>query len=123
VASGVPPTIVSPTAGSLPPDVPLAFELLQNYPNPFNPTTTIEFSLPVASTVSLKVYNILGQEVAILYDQELLDEGEQAIEFNGAGLASGVYFYRMTAEGIADEDQPDAAPARYTLTKKMMMIK
>jgi hypothetical protein len=122
-ASGIPPTVVSPSAGSLPPDLPLAFELLQNYPNPFNPRTTIQFSLPALSTVTLKVYNILGQEVATLYDQALLDDGEQEVEFNGANLASGVYFYRMTAETLADEDNPDAVPERFTLTRKMMMIK
>lgn len=77
--------------------MPERFELYQNYPNPFNPVSTIAFNLPDAATVTLRVYNILGQEVATLFDRMELDDGEHEVEFDASGFASGVYFYRMTA--------------------------
>ena len=83
--------------------VPIAFALEQNYPNPFNPTTTIEFDLPEASIVTLKVYNLLGQEVATLFDREAIEFGE-TVEFDASSLPSGVYLYRIVAETIADVD-------------------
>ena len=75
---------------------PLDFKLEQNYPNPFNPATTIQYGLPHRSTVSLAVYNTLGQQIAILVhgDQEA---GLHEVRFDGLGLASGVYFYRLRA--------------------------
>jgi hypothetical protein len=76
--------------------VPARFTLEQNYPNPFNPSTTIRYELPHASQVSLKVYNTLGQEVATLVN-ETKAAGVYTAEFDAAGLASGVYFYRMQA--------------------------
>jgi len=79
---------------------PLTFELRQNYPNPFNPTTTVVYQLPKASKVSLKVYNILGKEVAELVNAEQ-NPGTYKVSFNGAGLASGVYFYRIIAGDFA----------------------
>ena len=78
--------------------VPTKYALGQNYPNPFNPTTTIEFTLPATSLVTVKVYNMLGQEVATLVDGETLDEGDQAVNFDAAGLPSGIYLYRIDAE-------------------------
>ncbi|HEV8537995.1 MAG TPA: DUF2341 domain-containing protein [Bacteroidota bacterium] len=104
--------------------VPEQFLLEQNYPNPFNPTTTIQFSLPRASLVTLKVYNILGQVVATLLDAEALDDGVQEVEFNAGNVASGVYFYRLTANGIVeDEDEMETAVGSVSIVKKMLLMK
>jgi hypothetical protein len=75
---------------------PREFALCQNYPNPFNPATTISFSLPGKSFVSLKVFDALGREVAVLLADEL-SAGTYSRQWNAAGLASGVYFYRLQA--------------------------
>jgi hypothetical protein len=71
------------------------FQLLQNYPNPFNPSTVIRYTLSVHSQVSLKVYNLLGQEVATLVNEEQA-AGSYATTFDASGLSSGLYFYRLT---------------------------
>ncbi len=76
--------------------IPENFNLSQNYPNPFNPTTKIAFSLPTTNFVTLKVYNILGQEVATLINEEM-KAGSYTVNFNASGYASGVYFYKLTA--------------------------
>jgi hypothetical protein len=83
--------------------IPESYKLHQNYPNPFNPTTMIQFDLPEEAFVTLKVYNLLGQEVATLLNNELLTEGTQEVEFSASSFASGVYFYRLSAEGIGEE--------------------
>jgi hypothetical protein len=75
---------------------PSEFALLQNYPNPFNPTTTIRYTLPVRSQVTLRIYNALGQEIATLVDQ-VQDAGAKAVRFDASGLASGLYLYRLQA--------------------------
>jgi len=85
------------------------FELQQNYPNPFNPTTTIRFSVPEKGMVSLKVYNVLGQLVANLVNQEL-KAGSYEVNFDGFALSSGIYLYKLSA-------------GNYEATKKMMLIK
>jgi hypothetical protein len=81
-----------------------AFALEQNYPNPFNPTTEIQYTIPVgtsrqAGTVSLRVYDMLGREVATLVN-ETQPAGHYTIQFHAGGLASGVYFYRLKAGGL-----------------------
>jgi len=77
-------------------DGPATFALYQNYPNPSNPTTTISYELPDKSFVSLKVYDILGNEVATLVSQNE-NGGSYSVKFDGSRFASGVYFYRLTA--------------------------
>ena len=89
--------------------VPNRFELQQNYPNPFNPTTIIEFSLSEKSMTNLKVYNILGQEVAILVN-EVKSAGSYKVNFNASGLTTGIYFYQLSA-------------GSRKIVKKMMLIK
>jgi hypothetical protein len=78
----------------LPDVIPLEYQLSQNYPNPFNPTTQIEYSVPKAGHVSLKVFNTLGQEVATIFDGHQL-AGKYVATLDGKGLPSGVYFYRL----------------------------
>jgi hypothetical protein len=73
---------------------PTKYELEQNYPNPFNPLTTIRFTLPAAGHVTLKIYNVLGEEVAVLIDKNM-NAGIQKVVFNAARFSSGVYFYKL----------------------------
>ncbi|HTK80649.1 MAG TPA: SdrD B-like domain-containing protein [Bacteroidota bacterium] len=103
-------------------DIPDIYELAQNYPNPFNPATTVRFTLPMQSLVTLKVYNVLGQEVTTLYNNELIDAGEEEIEFDGTHLASGVYFYRLTATGI-DDESGQSFGEKFMSVKKMLLMK
>ena len=77
--------------------IPIEFSLDQNYPNPFNPTTTIQFTLPEASTVTLKLFDILGKELVTLVDKEMAT-GVHKVLFDATDFASGVYFYRIQAE-------------------------
>jgi hypothetical protein len=76
--------------------IPRGFFLAQNYPNPFNPSTTIRYELPKSGIVRLGVYDILGREVSLLVN-EMKEAGSYRVEFDGSGLSSGVYFYRLTA--------------------------
>lgn len=93
---------------------PSEFSLAQNYPNPFNPSTMINFALKVDSKVTLKVFNLLGQEVVTLLNQNFA-AGPQSFDFNAAGLNSGVYFYQIDARGIDGTN--------FTATKKMILTK
>ncbi|MBL1155776.1 MAG: T9SS C-terminal target domain-containing protein [Ignavibacteriae bacterium] len=90
------------------------YTLGQNYPNPFNPSTTINFSLAVDSKVSLKVFNVLGQEVASLLNGQM-SAGSQKVSFDASSLNSGVYFYRLEADGIDGQ--------KFSSTKKMILTK
>ncbi len=91
------------------PEVPRQFSLAQNYPNPFNPTTVISYSVPKRGFVSVEVYNVLGEKIATLVSG-VQAPGNHEVDFNGAGLASGVYFYRLDAGSVL-------------LTKKMILLK
>jgi hypothetical protein len=75
---------------------PLEFALFQNYPNPFNPSTTISYQLPRDNPVTLKVYDLLGREIAVLVDEQK-EAGHHSVEFDGRHLPSGAYIYRIQA--------------------------
>jgi hypothetical protein len=77
--------------------------LNQNYPNPFNPSTTIKYELPKSSMVRLNVYDILGREVSMLVNDRK-NAGSYQVKFDGAGLSSGVYFYRLSVSPLARRD-------------------
>ena len=89
--------------------IPTEFTLEQNYPNPFNPTTNIKYSITNSTHVTLKVFNVLGQEVASLVNQEQ-KAGQYVVDFNASNLASGIYMYRIQA-------------GNNTITKKMLLLK
>ena len=73
------------------------FQLEQNYPNPFNPQTTIGFSLLAVSNVTLKVYDILGKEIAVLIDNEKKEAGRYTVPFDGTNVPSGMYLCKLTS--------------------------
>jgi hypothetical protein len=81
--------------------IPQSYSLEQNYPNPFNPLTKIIYFVPKKSHITLKVYNLLGQEVASLFEG-IQQAGNYTATFDGSGLSSGLYLYRMTAENFTD---------------------
>ncbi|MBK8551655.1 MAG: T9SS type A sorting domain-containing protein [Ignavibacteria bacterium] len=85
------------------------YKLSQNYPNPFNPSTKIDFSIPKSGLVTIKVYDIIGKEVATLVN-EIRNAGNHEVTFNGSNLSSGVYFYRIESANFID-------------TKKMFLLK
>jgi hypothetical protein len=89
--------------------LPKQYELTQNYPNPFNPSTTIQFSIPEAGKVSLKVFNLLGQQVASLMDG-VQNAGRYNVRFDASKLSTGVYFYQLQTENFRS-------------IKKMMLLK
>ena len=90
-------------------NIPKSYILEQNYPNPFNPVTTIRYDLPVASYVTLRVYNILGEEITMLVSA-LEDPGHKSVSFDGNKLPGGLYFIRLDAGTFTD-------------VKKMMLVK
>ena len=89
--------------------IPATFELKQNYPNPFNPSTKISYALPKEGIVSLKIYDVLGKEVATLVNENKL-AGYYEVEFNASSFASGLYFYKIEAGNFAE-------------TRRMLLIK
>ena len=89
-------TIDNPTSISQNTFAPEEYSLSQNYPNPFNPTTNLEFGISKLGFVSLKVYNSIGMEVATLVNENK-PAGSYSVTFDGSGLSSGIYFYRLTA--------------------------
>jgi hypothetical protein len=78
--------------------LPQVFDLQQNYPNPFNPETVIRYQVPGVSEVSLRVYDLLGREVAVLVNEEKMP-GMYSATWNAEGMASGIYFYTLRAGG------------------------
>ncbi|NLH61590.1 MAG: T9SS type A sorting domain-containing protein [Ignavibacteriales bacterium] len=89
--------------------IPGEYALSQNYPNPFNPVTVINFQTGVSSHVTLKLFDVLGNEVATIVNGEK-SSGRYEVQFDATGLSSGVYFYRLQA-------------GKYIETKKMMVVK
>lgn len=94
--------------------VPVSFAISQNYPNPFNPTTTIDFSLPVSSEIDVKIYDVLGREVAVIASGNY-SPGYYNFVWDASNLASGMYIYRMIAHGSDNSD--------FVKTMKMMLVK
>ncbi len=90
-------------------NVPKNYSLFQNYPNPFNPSTVIKYQIPKSGFVSLKVYDVLGNEVGTLVN-ETVNAGSYQVKFDGVNLSSGIYFYQLKTNG-------------YTATKKFMLLK
>jgi hypothetical protein len=80
--------------------IPAAYELSQNYPNPFNPSTTIKYALPASGMTTIKVYNLLGQQVATLVN-EVQEAGSYTVHFNASSLSSGLYFFRIQSGSFA----------------------
>jgi hypothetical protein len=98
------------------PPVVLDYALFNNYPNPFNPVTTIHYALPVESKVSLKIYNVLRQEVKTLIDKNET-AGTRSVEWDASSIASGVYFYRLDATAVSDPGK------HFSQVRKMIVIK
>jgi hypothetical protein len=101
----VPAMGVKPLAGTA-----AGYELAQNFPNPFNPSTVIRFSLPVGQKVTIRVMNLLGEEVARIMDNEWQDAGNWEVDFVAENLPSGTYVYRIEA-------------GSFTASKKMVLMK
>lgn len=100
-------TAVSVGGGSL--ETPAKFELAQNYPNPFNPSTHLHFSLVSSQLTILKVYDVLGREVATLVN-EMKEPGVHTVQWDASGMASGIYVYRLQSGSFVE-------------TKKMMLMR
>ncbi|HCN37431.1 MAG TPA: hypothetical protein DIS94_06955, partial [Bacteroidetes bacterium] len=107
------PRIISDNPES---NIPQSFNLSQNFPNPFNPVTNISYRIPVDGMVSLKVYDILGKEVATLVS-EVKQAGNYQVVFNGNNLASGIYFYRINV------NSGNSQSGNFTQVKRMMLVK
>jgi hypothetical protein len=104
----------------------LEFYVSQNYPNPFNPSTVISYRLPVASDVTLKVYDVLGNEISTLVNEEK-PAGEYEVEFNAAShsgnvwnLPSGIYFYQLLVSSLQSKD---GKAGSFIETRKMVLLR
>ena len=89
--------------------IPALYGLTQNYPNPFNPNTTIRYGLPIASEVNLSIYNLLGEEVALLFNGNM-PAGNHQVTWDASSMTSGIYFYRLQA-------------GDFVQTRKMVLLK
>ncbi len=107
-------------------NVPNALLLKQNYPNPFNPSTIIEFSLPQSGYTTLKVYDVLGKEIANLVADDL-SAGTYTTTWNAGDAASGVYFYRLSVAPagtrVPISRNQDGQSGVLTVTKKLLLLK
>jgi hypothetical protein len=108
------PTDVISVNGSY---IPTEYELSQNYPNPFNPSTTIRFALPFESSVKLEIFNVIGELMAVLINNELMEIGFREVQFNANNFPSGIYLYRIIATNT------DGSGNNFVQTKKMMLLK
>ena len=90
-------------------EIPSEYSLLQNYPNPFNPETTIEYNLPIAGSVSLRIFDVLGREIKTLLQGDQ-PAGKHSVSFNAAGLSSGIYYYKLQS-------------GTFVQTRKMILVK
>ena len=97
-------------------NLPEQIELFQNYPNPFNPKTAISFQLSAISSVKLKIFDILGREVAMLLDEKL-DAGSHRVIWDASRMASGIYFYRLQARSVDGKQA-----GNFAKTKKMILL-
>lgn len=97
-------------------EAPVDFALRQNYPDPFNPATTLQFDIAEEAVVSLKVYNVLGQEVAVLVDNGSYAAGRYEVGFNASGLPSGVYYYGIVANS-------GRSGRHFQFLRKMLLLK
>jgi hypothetical protein len=95
--------------GNISNKIPGNYALSQNYPNPFNPITKISYDIPKSGLVTIKIYDILGKEIATLVNENK-NPGKYIVDFDGSAISSGVYFYRLESNG-------------FVATKKMMLIK
>jgi hypothetical protein len=98
-------------------NIPTSFKLYQNFPNPFNPTTTIKFDIPVKSSVTLKIYDLLGREVETILNNEFKTAGWYEVNWNASKYASGVYIYRIEAL------QAGTSTGDFVQSRKMVLIK
>ena len=96
--------------------IPVIYNLNQNYPNPFNPATTISYSIPRESFVTLKIYDALGRQVTSLVEKKE-SPGKYSVEFNASKLSSGVYFYRLNALTYGKHSR------EIVQTRKMLLLK
>jgi hypothetical protein len=108
--------IISPVGIDNENNLPLTFNLEQNYPNPFNPSTSIQYAIGSRQFVTLKIYNVLGQEIETLVNEEKAT-GIYEVKFNAKDLTSGVYFYKLKATPIGGQ------AGEFIQTKKMILLK
>lgn len=110
-------TFSTDTAVNPGPQVPSGFNLAQNYPNPFNPTTNISYTIPSEARVTLTIYNVAGQRVAVLIKDAIRSSGSHMYTFDASKLASGMYLYRLQVSPTS------GSQTSYTKTKKMILLK